>query len=226
MMRWLVGVSQQFRYLVVAIAAALVFFGITRLRDMPVDVFPEFSPPTAEIQTEALGLSAAEVESLVTLNTEELLAGVPWLKTTRSQSVPGMSSVQLIFEPGTNLIRARRLRKHGVTQEQIIRTAGDALWVSSLTFLNASVCEGPFIRDFLQGFSALQLRESPDCSFAVSEAASTLATRIVAGVGKRTVCALQKKQSLAETSVPGHGSRRCALVFAFRHSRRVDRREG
>src|SRR5438093_12263178 len=96
MMRWIVGTSLQFRYLVVGVAAALMVFGIIRLRDMPVDVFPEFSPPTAEIQTEALGLSAAEVESLVTLNTEESLAGVPWLSTMRSQSAPGISRVQLV----------------------------------------------------------------------------------------------------------------------------------
>jgi len=76
MMRWIVGTSLQFRFLVVGLAAMLMVFGVTRLRDMPVDVFPEFSPPMAEIQTEALGLSASEMESLVTLNTEELLAGV------------------------------------------------------------------------------------------------------------------------------------------------------
>src|SRR5438094_6645918 len=93
----------------------LMVFGVIRLGHMPVDVFPEFAPPTAEIQTEALGLSAAEVENLVTLNTEELLAGVPWLKTMRSRSVTGMSSVQLIFEPGTNLMRARQL-----VQERLI----------------------------------------------------------------------------------------------------------
>src|SRR5213594_4530357 len=115
MMRWIVGSSLQYRFLVVGIAAAMMVFGITRLRQMPVDVFPEFAPPTAEIQTEALGLSAAEVETLVTLNTEELLAGVPWLKAMRSQSVTGMSSVQLIFEPGTNLMRARQL-----VQERLI----------------------------------------------------------------------------------------------------------
>src|SRR5712691_3366376 len=68
MMRWIVGSSLKFRFLVVGVAAAMMVFGITRLRDMPVDVFPEFAPPTAEIQTEALGLSAAEVETLVTLN--------------------------------------------------------------------------------------------------------------------------------------------------------------
>src|SRR5438477_5687841 len=223
MMRWIVGTSLQFRFLVVGLAAMLMVFGVTRLRDMPVDVFPEFSPPTAEIQTEAIGLAAPEVESLVTLNTEELLAGVPWLKAMRSQSVTGMSSVQLIFQPGTNLMQARQLvqerlilsyllpnvsqrpvmlnpvsatsrtmmigvsskkltplelsvlarwtikprlmgvpgvanvsiwgqrerqlqvlvdpeqlQKQKVTLEQIIKTAGDALWVSPLTFLNAS----------------------------------------------------------------------------------------
>src|SRR5438445_1137692 len=223
MMRWIVGSSLQYRFLVVGIAAAIMVFCITRLGHMPVDVFTEFAPPMAEIQTEALGLSAAEVETLVTLNTEELLAGVPWLKTMRSRSVPGMSSVQLIFQPGTNLMQARqlvqerlilsyllpnvsqrpvmlnpvsatsrtmmigvsskklsplelsvlarwtikprlmgvpgvanvsvwghrerqlqvqidpeRLRAHGITQEQIIKTTGDSLWVSPLTFLNAS----------------------------------------------------------------------------------------
>src|SRR2546430_16852585 len=109
MMRWIVGSSLQFRFLVVGIAATLMVFGITRLRDMPVDVFPEFSPPSAEIQTEAIGLSASEVESLVTLNTEELLAGGPWLKTMRSQSGTGMSAVQPGFQPGTNLMRARQV---------------------------------------------------------------------------------------------------------------------
>src|SRR6266567_4586298 len=103
MMRWIVGSSLQYRFLVVGIAAAMMVFGITRLGRMPVDVFPEFAPPTAE------------VENLVTLNTEELLAGVPWLKTMRSRSVPGMSSVQLIFQPGTNLMQARQL-----VQERLI----------------------------------------------------------------------------------------------------------
>ena len=67
MLRWIVGSSLKFRFLVIAIAAGLMYFGIGRLRDMPVDVFPEFAPPLVEIQTPALGLSPAEVESLVTI---------------------------------------------------------------------------------------------------------------------------------------------------------------
>src|SRR5438105_6311999 len=95
MMRSIVGASLQFRFLVVGIAAALMIFGIVRLREMPVDVFPEFAPPMIEIQTEALGLSAAEVENLITINLEELLSGTSWLRTIRSQSVPGLSSILL-----------------------------------------------------------------------------------------------------------------------------------
>ena len=49
----------------------------SQLRDAPVDVLPEFTPPYAEIQTEALGLSAEEVEELITVPLEaDLLNGV------------------------------------------------------------------------------------------------------------------------------------------------------
>ncbi|TMA51002.1 MAG: efflux RND transporter permease subunit, partial [Deltaproteobacteria bacterium] len=109
MMHWIVGWSLKFRLFVVALAVAMMFVGITQLRTMPVDALPEFAPPYVEVQTEALGLSAPEVEELVTLNLEELLNGTPWLQTMRSTSVPGLSSITLIFQPGTDIIRARQL---------------------------------------------------------------------------------------------------------------------
>src|SRR5437667_2932784 len=108
-MRWIVEWSLKFRLFVLALAAAMVFVGVSQLRDMPVDALPEFAPPYVEVQTEALGLSAPEVEELVTLNLEELLNGTPWLQTMRSTSVPGLSSITLIFQPGTDIIRARQL---------------------------------------------------------------------------------------------------------------------
>ena len=61
MMRWIVGASMQLRVLVVVIAALIMVFGVSQLRQMPVDVLPEFSQPYVEIQTESLGLSAEEV---------------------------------------------------------------------------------------------------------------------------------------------------------------------
>ena len=68
MLRWIVGSSLRFRYIIAAAAAALMFFGVQQLRHMPVDVFPEFAPPRVEIQTLALGLSGTEIVELLSLS--------------------------------------------------------------------------------------------------------------------------------------------------------------
>ena len=115
MFRWIIGSSLQFRFLVLGVAAALVVFGTIQVKKMPVDVFPEFAPPVVQVQTEALGLSAAEVESLITLNLEELLSGVPWLKSIRSESVSGLSSILLTFNRGTDIMRARQMIQERLT---------------------------------------------------------------------------------------------------------------
>jgi CzcA family heavy metal efflux pump len=109
MLRWIVGLSLQFRFLVLVGALGLMVLSAYRLRDAPIDALPEFSAPVIQIQTEALGLSASEVEELVTLNLEEILTSVAWLKTIRSKSMTGLSSILLVFEPGTDLMRARQL---------------------------------------------------------------------------------------------------------------------
>ncbi len=109
-MRGIVNSSLQYRFLVIVVAIVLMVSGFTQMRAMPVDVLPEFSPPYVEIQTEAPGLSAQEVEDIVTLSLEQsMLAGIPWLESIRSQSMPGLSTIYLYFEPGTDLNRARQL---------------------------------------------------------------------------------------------------------------------
>ena len=109
MLRWIVHTSLRFRYIVVASAAAMMFFGVQQLRAMPVDVFPEFAPPRVEIQTSAIGLSAAEVESLVTIPLEQSLNGIPELDTIRSKSVPQLSQIELFFQEDTDVLEARQL---------------------------------------------------------------------------------------------------------------------
>src|SRR5256886_6143533 len=109
MMRWIVGSSLKFRFLVIAIAVVMMYFGIAQLQRMPVDVFPEFAPPLVEIQTICLGLSAVEVESLVTVPMEQALAGLPSLDVLRSKSVSQLSSVKMLFKRGTDLLRARQM---------------------------------------------------------------------------------------------------------------------
>ncbi len=117
MIRGIVRWSLSFRFLVIVIAAVLMVFGITQIRNMPVDVLPEFAPPYVEIQTEALGLSAEEVEQLITVPLEQdLLNGVAWLDVIRSESLPGLSSIVLVFEPGTDLMRARQMVAERMTQ--------------------------------------------------------------------------------------------------------------
>ena len=109
MMRWIVGTSLRFRFLVVALAAAMMFFGVGQLRNMPVDVFPEFAPPRVEIQTAGLGLSAAEVEELVTVPLEQALNGVAGLDIMRSKSVPAAVVDRADLQAGTDLLEARQL---------------------------------------------------------------------------------------------------------------------
>ncbi len=117
MVRHSITWSLKFRYLVFVAAIALMGFGIVQLRNMPVDILPEFSPPYVEIQTEALGLSAKEVEQLITVPIEQdLLSGVAWIDTIRSKSVPGMSSIVMLFEPGTDIYRARQMVSERMTQ--------------------------------------------------------------------------------------------------------------
>ncbi|MGA6992846.1 MAG: efflux RND transporter permease subunit [Candidatus Deferrimicrobiaceae bacterium] len=115
MFRWIIGSSLQFRFMVLGVAAALVVAGTFQLQKTPVDVFPEFAPPIVEVQTEAIGLSAGEVESLITLNLEELLSGVPWLTSIRSASVTGLSSIVLTFERGTDIMKARQMIQERLT---------------------------------------------------------------------------------------------------------------
>ncbi len=109
MIRAIISTSLRFKYLVVFLPIVLLAFGGLQLRNAPVDVFPEFSPPKVEVQTSALGLSSTEVEELVTVPLEDALNGVSGLDVIRSKSVPDLSSIQMIFEEGTDLIEARQL---------------------------------------------------------------------------------------------------------------------
>ena len=126
-MRSIVGWSLRFRLLVLGLAAALLLFGFVQLPNVPVDVVPEFTPPYVEVQTEALGLSAEEVEQLITVPLEaDLLNGVAWLDSIQSESVAGLSSIVLTFEPGTDVIRARQMVAERLTQAHALPNVSKA----------------------------------------------------------------------------------------------------
>src|SRR5512133_1419009 len=109
LMRWIVGTSLNYRFLVVAIGALLMVFGVATLPSTRVDAFPEFAPPRVVVQTACLGLSTSDVEQLVSVPLEQAFNGIEGLDELRSKSVPQLSSVELIFDSGVDLLRARQL---------------------------------------------------------------------------------------------------------------------
>ncbi len=108
-MKWLVETALRLRIAVLAAAVLLVVGGLQMIPGMPLDVFPEFAPPYIEIQTEAPGLSAEEVENLITFPLENALVGTPGLETLRSKSVLGLSSIRLLLYGNVDLYQARQV---------------------------------------------------------------------------------------------------------------------
>lgn len=107
----------RFRLLLVGVAAGLIAFGIIALPRMHADVLPELAQgPVLEVQTESPGLSSQEVEQYITVPEENnLLDGVMGVWDVRSQSTPGLSTVDLYFEPGVTTLHARQLVEERLT---------------------------------------------------------------------------------------------------------------
>src|SRR5215470_19642506 len=101
--------SLQNRLVMLILAFLLFVFGVRAALQVPLDVFPEFAPPQVVIQTEAVGLSAEEVEQLVTVPLETQLNGTAELDTIRSSSIVGLSVITCVFQPNTDIFRARQL---------------------------------------------------------------------------------------------------------------------
>ena len=117
MIRGIVRGTLRFRGLLLGLAVVLTVGGIITIRQAPVDVYPEFTPPYVEIQTESLGLSAAEVEQFLTVGVEaDLLNGIEGVEVLRSKSTAGMSSIVLVFEQGYDVYKGRQLVQERLTQ--------------------------------------------------------------------------------------------------------------
>jgi CzcA family heavy metal efflux pump len=135
MIRSIIGASLRFWMLIIALAVGVFVVGFVQLRSASVDVLPEFTPPYVEVQTEALGLSANEVEQMITTPLEaDLLNGVEGVDVIRSESVAGLSDIVMVFKPGTDLYQARQM-----VQERLIGAtvaAGSSVMSRPPTMIN------------------------------------------------------------------------------------------
>ena len=109
MMSALVRFSIRFHGVVIGLACLIVIYGVYGLTRTNLDVFPEFSPTQVVIQTESPGLSSSLVEQLVTQPIETTLSGTVGVESMRSQSIPGLSIITIIFNDDTDIYRNRQV---------------------------------------------------------------------------------------------------------------------
>ncbi|MBM3350860.1 MAG: efflux RND transporter permease subunit [Betaproteobacteria bacterium] len=109
MMSALVRFSIRFSGVIIGLATLVVVYGLYSLMRSNLNVFPEFSPTQIIIQTESPGLSSELVESLVTQPIESSIAGTVGIESMRSQSIPGLSIVTIIFDEKTDIYRNRQV---------------------------------------------------------------------------------------------------------------------
>src|SRR5882724_12030108 len=120
MLRAIVTFSLRFRVVVLALACALLGYGIYIVHSAKLDVFPNFVQPQVTIQTECPGLSPEQVELLVTLPIETMVNGLGDMESLRSESIEGLSIITAVFKEGTDVFRARQM-----LAEILAETAGE-----------------------------------------------------------------------------------------------------
>src|ERR1700719_957520 len=108
MIHRLVQFSLRQRFLILMLTVFLAVGGAVSFQRMPVDAYPDLSPPIVEIITQWPGHAAEEVERLITVPAELQMNGIPQLTTIRSISLYGLSDVILTFQNGTDKYFARQ----------------------------------------------------------------------------------------------------------------------
>ena len=109
MIHRVVKFALQQRFVVLMLTLLIVIAGADSFRRMPVDAYPDLSPPMVELITQWPGHAAEEVERLTTLPLELAMNGAPHLAVMRSISLYGLSDVRLTFEENVDPYFARQV---------------------------------------------------------------------------------------------------------------------
>jgi cobalt-zinc-cadmium resistance protein CzcA len=97
------------RWFVLVATVAMIFLGLYKYQELPIDAVPDITNIQVQINTEAPGFTPLEVETRLTFVIETVLSGLPKLDYTRSLSRYGLSQVTVVFKDGTDIYFARQL---------------------------------------------------------------------------------------------------------------------
>src|ERR1700674_3806100 len=133
------------RFLVLMLTAFVLMWGIISFQRMPVDAYPDLSPPMVQIITQWPGHAAEEIERLVTLPIEVEMNGAPHMAVMRSISLYGLSDVILTFQESTDDYFARQVVFQRLADVQLPSgvTAGLSPLFSPSGFVYRYVLESP-----------------------------------------------------------------------------------
>ncbi|MCJ7581156.1 MAG: CusA/CzcA family heavy metal efflux RND transporter [Candidatus Aminicenantes bacterium] len=97
------------RLFIIITTVIVAILGVLAFQNLPIDVFPDPSPPLVQVYTEGHGMAPEEIERLISYPIESAMFGLPKVKNIRSVSTFALSIVNVYFEDGTDIYWARQL---------------------------------------------------------------------------------------------------------------------
>ena len=153
-MRRLVDLCVRFAGTLATLTLIALALGIWTMQSAPLDVFPEFVPSTVDIQTEAPGFTAEQVEQLVTRPIEIAVNGATGLASIRSESIPGLSVITIQFADKIDLYNAREVIAERLSELGSALPVGvDAPRLSPLTSSTMDLLKIGLVSDRLSPFA-------------------------------------------------------------------------
>ena len=164
MLNRIIKFSLNNRLSILIAAVVLMVIGIYTAKNAEVDVFPDLNAPTVVVMTEANGMAPEEVERIVTFPIETAVNGATNVRRVRSSSTTGFSIVQVEFDWGTDIYRARQIvtEKLSAIGESLPQRVGNPTLGPQSSILCEMMIIGLTIDEGNESLSMLDVREIAD----------------------------------------------------------------